>query len=158
LVKSGSVLKGLQNGTVTRAQLRQACKRILEWILKTNSFKDYVDRCCTPKYPISVSTENMIAVDTIRDIESEKCYVVNIKSNKDAAFIFNFSSELDSLAQLPISVKVDNSEFVITINGTNGAELGVTRLLRIDWWKEHTITLSFSDAVKVNSITAKQRA
>ena len=158
LVKSGSVLSGLENGTVTKAQLQQACKRILEWILKTNTFKEYVEQGCTPKYPIAVNTDNMVEVDRIRDIESEKCYVVNIKSNKDAAFVFNFSSDLDSLAQIPISIKVDNSEFLISINGTKGKEVEVTRLLRIDWWKEHTITFSFSDAVKVNSVIAKQRA
>ena len=99
----------------------------------------------------------MIEVDSILNIESEKEYIINIKSNKDAAFVFKISNDLDSLAQVPISVKVDNSEFLITVNGTKGDEIEVTRLLRIDWWNEHKITLSFSDAVKVNSITMKQK-
>jgi hypothetical protein len=157
LVKSSSVLKGLENGTVTRAQLQLSCKRILEWILKTNTFKEYLKRGSKPKYPIVVNTDDMTMVDSILNIESEKEYVINIKSNKDAAFVFKISNDLDSLAQVPISVKVDNSEFLITVNGTNGDEIEVTRLLRIDWWKEHKITLSYSDAVKVNSITMKQK-
>jgi len=62
------------------------------------------------------------------------------------------------LAQVPIAVKVDNSEFLITVNGTKGDEVEVTRLLRIDWWEEHKITLNYSDAVKVKSITIKQKS
>ncbi len=157
LVKSDSVLKGLKNGTVTRAQLQLSCKRILEWILKTNTFKAYYNRGCKPKYPIALNTDNMVEVDNILDVESEKEYVINIKCNLDAAFVFKISNNLDSLAQVPISVKVDNSEFSITVNGTKGAEIEVTRLLRIDWWQEHKITLSYSSAVKVYSITMKQK-
>ena len=157
LVKSGSVLKGLENGIVTRAQLQQSCKRILEWILKSNTFKDYLERGCVPQYPIAISTDNMSVVDSICNVESDKEYIIDIKSNKDAAFVFKVSNNLDSLAQLPISVKVDNSEFLITVNGTNGAEIEVTRLLRIDWWKEHKITLNYSDAVTVREITMKQK-
>ena len=157
LVKSVSVVNGLEKGTITRAQLQLSCKRILEWILKTNTFKEYIKRGCTPKYPIAVNIENMGVVDSISDVESDKEYVINIKSNTDAAFIFKISSNLDSLAQLPISVKVDNSEFLITVNGTNGEEIEVTRLLRIDWWKEHKITLSHSNAVSINAIIMKQK-
>ena len=156
LVKSTSILSGLENGTINRAQLQQSCKRILEWILKTNTFKEYIKRGCTPKYPIAVSKDNMTVVDSISDVESDKCYVINIKSNRDAAFVFKLSSNMNSLAQMPISVKVDNSEFSVIINGTEGAEIEVTRLLRIDWWKEHKITLSYSNAVEIKSITIKQ--
>jgi len=98
----------------------------------------------------------MTVVDSISDVESDKCYVINIKSNRDAAFVFKLSSNMNSLAQMPISVKVDNSEFSVIINGTEGAEIEVTRLLRIDWWKEHKITLSYSNAVEIKSITIKQ--
>ncbi len=156
-IKSSSILKGLKNGTITRAQLQLSCKRILEWILKTNTFKAYLKRGCKPKYPIAVNIDDMFEVDSILNPESEKEYVINIKSNKDAAFVFKISNDLDSLAQIPISVKVDNSEFLITVNGTKGDEIEVTRLLRIDWWNEHKITLSYSDAVKVKSITIKQK-
>ena len=157
LVKSGSVLTGLDKGTVTRGQLQQCVKRILEWVLKTNTFKDYLNRGCKPKYPIVLKADNMKEVDCISGIESDKEYIINIKSNSDAAFVFKISNDLDSLAQLPISVKVDNSEFSITVNGTNGEEVEVTRLLHIDWWEKHKITLSYSNAVRVNSITAKQK-
>ncbi len=156
LVKSSSILNGLENGIITRGQLQYACKRILAWILKTNTFKEYLKRGSKPKYPITVKTDNMTAVDSICNIESDKEYVINIKSNKDAAFVFKISNDLDSLAQIPVSVKVDNSEFLITVNGTEGAEIEVTRLLRIDWWKEHKITLSYSNAVSINEIIIKQ--
>ena len=157
MVKSSSILNGLEKGIITKAQLQLSCKRILEWILKTNTFKEYLKRGCTPKYPISVNTDNMIEVDSILNVESDKEYVINIRSNSDAAFVFVLSSDLDSLAQLPISVRVDNSEFLITINGTEGDEIELTRLLRIDWWKEHKITLSYSDAVSVKGIYIKQK-
>lgn len=157
LVKSGSILSGLEKGIITRGQLQYACIRVLEWILKTNTFKDYLKRGCTPKYSIAVNIENMGVVDSIYDVESDKEYVINIKSNTDAAFLFKISSKLDSLAQLPISVKVDNSEFLITVNGTNDEEIEVTRLLRIDWWKEHKITVSHSNAVSINAIIMKQK-
>ncbi len=157
LVKSGSILMGLEKGIITRAQLQAACKRILEWILKTNTFKDYLKRGCTPKYPIAISIDNMGVVDSISNVESGKEYTIGIKSNKDAAFVFKISSNLDSLAQIPISVKVDSSEFLIMVNGTCGEEIEVMRLLRIDWWKEHKMTLSYSNAVSINSITMKQR-
>ena len=157
LVKSGSILVGLEKGTITRAQLQAACRRILNWILNTNTFNGYLKRGCTPKYPIAINIDNMSVVDSIYNVETDKEYIINIKSNGDAAFVFKISSDLDSLAQIPISVKVDNSEFLIMVNGTGGEEIEITRLLRIDWWKEHKITLSFSNAVSINSITMKQR-
>lgn len=157
LVKSSSILTGLQNETITRAQLQLSCKRILEWILKTNTFKDYIKRDCTPRYPIVANMSGMGVVDSIDEVEVGKEYVIGIKSNRDAAFIFKISSNLDSLAQIPISVKVDNSEFLIMVNGTGGQEIEVTRLLRIDWWEQHKITLSYSNAVSINGIIMKQR-
>ncbi len=156
LVKCGSILSGLEKEIITRAELQCVCKRILEWILKTNTFKEYLKRGCTSKYSVVINTDNFVVSDSICDIQSDKEYIINIKSNKDAAFVFKISSTLDSLAQIPISVKVDNSEFLIMINGTEGTEIEVTRLLRIDWWKEHKIMLSYSNAVSINEIIIKQ--
>lgn len=157
LVKSNSIIEALNNGTLLRSELQLSCKRLCEWIMKTNTFKDYVKRGCVPKYPIAIDTDNLTLVDSINDIETDKGYVINVKSGRNTAFIFKLSSDLDSLAQIPITVKVDSSQFTLTVSGTNGEEKEFTRFVKTDWWNEHKITLSYSNAVKINCIYIKQK-
>ena len=157
LVKSNSILEALKSRTLSRAELIIPCKHILKWILKTNTFKQYVNRGCVPKYPVTVNTDNMTEVDSVCNIEYDKDYVINTKSGRNTAFVFKLKSDLDSLAQIPITVKVDSSQFQITVNGTNGKETEVVRFVKTDWWNEHKMTLSFSDAVSISSIVIKQK-
>jgi len=157
LVKSASILEGLKNKTVSRSEIQRSCKNILVWILKSNTFKDYVQRGCVPKYPIVINTDKLTVVDNISTVESEKEYIVNVKSGTNTAIVFKISSELDSLAQIPITVKVDNFEFSIITNGTSGKQIDVTRFIKTDWLDVHKITLKYSNALSVESIDFKQR-
>ena len=154
LVKSDSILKALKNGNLTRAELLRCCKNILSWILKTNTFKNYLERGQVPKYPIVISTDDLTVVDEIKDIKPETEYEINVKSGRNTAFVFELSSNHDSLAQIPITVKVDNSEFTFTVSA---AEKQITRFVKTDWLNTHKISLSYSNAVSIDCIHIKQK-
>ena len=154
-VKSNSILNGLRDGTITVAELQLCCKNILKWITKTNTFKEYVKSGCVPKYPIAVSTENLSVVDTLSSPKSDTVYPINARSGRNTAFVFELSSELDGLAQIPITVKVDNSEFTFTVSAD---EKKITRFMKLDWLNNnHKISISYSNAISVNSIFIKQK-
>lgn len=154
LVKSDSILKALNNGTLTRAELLRCCENILKWILKTNTFKKYVERGCVPKYPVVISTDDLAVVDQIKDVTSETEYIINAKSGRNTAFVFELSSNHDSLAQIPIIVKVDNSEFSFTVSAS---EKQVVRFMKTDWSNPHKIKLIYSNAVDIDCIYIKQK-
>lgn len=116
-----------------------------------------MERGCKPKFPIVINTDNMAVVDSLENISPETDYTINVKSGRNTAFVFKISSPLDSLSQIPITVKVDSSQFTIIVNGTNGDEIEVTRFVKTDWWNEHKIKLSYSNAVEVNCIFIKQK-
>ena len=114
-------------------------------------------RGCVPKRDITVNTDNMTEVDLLTSVESETSYDIKVRSGKNTAFIFKVSSELDSLAQIPINVKVDNNEFSFTINGTLGKEIQVMRFMKTDWLNNrHKISISYSNAVKIECVSIKQ--
>ena len=157
LVKSNSILSALKSGALKRGELQRSCINILKLILKTNTYKDYVARGCVPKRDITVNTDNMTEVDLLTSVESEISYDIKVRSGKNTAFIFKVSSELDSLAQIPINVKVDNNEFSFTINGTLGKEIQVMRFMKTDWLNNrHKISISYSNAVKIECVSIKQ--
>ena len=116
-------------------------------------------RGCVPKYSITLTSDDMSVVDTIEKVSSEVDYPIKVKSGRNTAFVFKLSSKLDSLSQIPITVRVDSSTFSFTISGTNGEEIEVTRFVKTDWWNEsdHRIKLCYSNAVDVNCIFIKQK-
>ena len=158
-VKSYSVLAGLDDGSVTRGELQRSCINICNWILKSNTFKDYMARGCVPKYSLTVTTDDMVVVDTLENVSPEVDYPIKVKSGRNTAFVFKVSSELDELSQIPITAKVDSSTFSFTINGTKGKEIEVTRFVKTEWWNEndHRIKISYSNAVKINCVSIKQK-
>ena len=157
LVKSNLILKALSEGRLTREQLLIPCKNILNLIIRTNTFKNYVKRGCVPKYPIAISTDNMSVTYELANIVSDTQYDITARSGKNTAFVFTVSNSLDSLAQIPITVKVDNSEFFITVNGTEGKSIEITRFLKTEWLNnKHKISISYSNAIKIERISIKQ--
>ena len=105
LVKSSSVLKGLENGTVTRAQLQLSCKRILEWILKTNTFKEYLKRGCKPKYPIVVNTDDMTMVAITNDFDISEACIKSINAGADLLLICHgYETEVDVINNIKDAV------------------------------------------------------
>ena len=157
LVKSDSILKAIQNGTLAPADLRRCAKRILQWIIETNTFRAYVARGCVPKYPITVDTGDMTVTDRIAEPSSAEAYIVNVKSGKNTAFVFRYASDLDSLAQIPVTVKVDSTEFTLTVNGTVGEEKEITRFVKTDWTEKHIVTVHYANAVSLKGIEIKQK-
>ena len=116
-------------------------------------------RGCVPKYSLTVTTDDMVVVDTLENVSPEVDYPIKVKSGRNTAFVFKVSSELDELSQIPITAKVDSSTFSFTINGTKGKEIEVTRFVKTEWWNEndHRIKISYSNAVKINCVSIKQK-
>ena len=158
-VKSYSVTAGLSRGSLLKSELQRSCINVCNWVMKSNAFKEYLKRGCVNKYPVILTADEFNLVDTIENAKPDFNYNIKVKSGGNTAFVFKISTSLDSLAQIPINVKVDSSQFEFTINGTNGDEIEVTRFVKADWCgeNEHFAKFSFSNAVSINKIYIKQK-
>lgn len=158
-VKSYSVQAGLKSGSLLKNELQRSCVNICKWILKSNTFKDYIKRGCVNRYPVVLTADDFSVVEVIENPNANMDYNIKIKSGGNTAFVFKISSKFDALSQLPVTVKVDSSQFSFTINGTNGQEIEVTRFVKADWCGEnaHYMKVSFSNAVNISSIIIKQK-
>lgn len=155
-VKAESIVRGLESGYITIGQLQESAKNLLRFILDSHTFKNYIKSGCKPKYPLSLNVDGLNDVVTIKNPESGKTYDIDVKSGKPTAFLISLYCEENSLAQVTIDAKVDNSFFPIIVGDTSKKVIEVIRALETEWVKVHQITLKYPDSIRVDSVIIKQ--
>lgn len=155
VIKMKSIIDGLNQGYITRGELQRSAKNILRWILKTNTFKDYFQNDCVPKYLIKVSDENMDIKYVIENPKKEAEYEVELNSGMT---ILNFSllCDADSLAQNTISLKLGEIDFSFSVCGTEGESVEIKRSITIDKADIYKLVISHADVIKIMDITIRQ--
>lgn len=155
VIKMKSIIDGLNQGYITRCELQRSAKNILRWILKTNTYKDYLQNDCVPKYPITVSDENMDIKYVIESPKREAEYEVGLNSGMT---ILNFSllCDADSLAQNTISLKLGEIDFSFSVCGTEGETVEIKRSITIDKADIYKLVISHADVIKIMDITIRQ--
>lgn len=153
--KSQSILDGLNQGYITRGELQRCVKNICNWILKTNTFKEYMENDCEPKYPITVDDENMTIKSVIENPKSETEYDAEL-SKGTAVMIFSVRCDSEVLAQNPITVSVNDLNFTFSVCGTQGEFVNVKRSVNIANDSIYKIAVNHKRAVKIENIVIKQ--
>ena len=130
---------------------------VCDWIMRTNTFAEYVENGCKAKYPVSVDEANMEEVFSTGELAPETTYEIKGgKPKKKALFTFTVSSDADVLAQNVITVKFDWEKVTLSIPGTKGKDIEIKRLVWVNDAPVHTLTVSHNELIKVKKVTAKQ--
>ncbi len=153
--KSQSILEGLSQGYITRGELQRCAKTICDWILRTNTFKEYMANGCVPKYPIVRSDEGMDAVVTLENPTVDTAYTASL--HKGAAMVSLYvKSDTDVLAQTPVTVRIGGIGVTVSVCGTEGEYVTLKRFIEPEEDGEMTITVSHADVITVKEIVVKQ--
>ncbi|MBE6763389.1 MAG: beta-glucosidase [Ruminococcaceae bacterium] len=153
--KSQSILEGLASGYITRGELQQCAKTICNWILRSITFEEYLERGCVPKYPIVRSDADMTAVATLEDPSVDTAYEATLRQGATSVTM-SIRSDTDVLAQTPVTVRVGDVTVTVSVCGTEGSFVDVKRFIEIPKDGVCNITLSHIDVITVGNVTIKQ--
>ncbi len=154
-MKGEAVLDGLRDGYITRGELQRCARNICDWILRTNTFVDYLERDCTPLYPVTRDDSAMTVVAAVQSPAVETVYPAALKAGA-ASVTLRLKSNTDVLAQTAVTVAVGGIAVTASVCGTNGEYITVKRFVDIPADAKGEITLAHPDVIEVASIHIKQ--
>ncbi len=154
-VKAQSILEGLASGYITRGELQRCARTICGWILRTNTFKEYMERGCVPKYPIVRSDAEMTEAASLDAPTAETAYPVTLRRGA-AAIALCVKSDTDVLAQTPITVRCGDTGVTVSVCGTEGAFAEIKRFIDIPEDGAYELILSHTDVITVKDLVIKQ--
>jgi len=154
-IKCRSVLDGLEQGYITKGELQRCAKTICSWILRTQTFEEYVASGCVPKYPIAMDESAMNTVALLEAPAVNTPYTCPLAGGKTLVAV-TLTCQADVLAQVPVTVSVGGESFVFSVCGTNGQPLTVKRCITVPEDGDGTVTVSHNDTVTVLNIEIKE--
>lgn len=153
--KSQGILEGLANGYITRGELQRCAVNILRWILRTNTFCEYVQNGCVPRYPI-VRDDSGFAVRLQCDapVPAQE-YTVKLREG-EASVTLSVRSDTDVLAQTAVTVQIGDVCVTASVCGTEGAFTEIKRFVRMETAGACRVTVFHPDVVTVGELVIRQ--
>jgi beta-glucosidase len=156
--KSEDVLSGIKEGYITRGQVQRCVLNILGWIIRTNTFAEYVENGSVPKYPVSFDESNMTEIFILHNVQPDATYELNGGKPKEKAVLtFTVSSDAQALAQNVVTVNFDSEKLTLSVPGTEGRDVEFKRLVWVNDAETHTFSVEHNEHVKVKHVLAKQK-
>lgn len=152
--KLHNIFEGLKEGYITRGDLQYCAENILNYILKSPTFKKYVDGGCKKPDFVTINDQDFTIVSSFENIESGKDYIFDYNPDKKCVFVFETECLTDSLAQYPIILTVGGKPCVsLSISGNDSG-----RIIRQNSLKDtnNVFRFEFSKQVKINKFMIKQ--
>jgi pyruvate carboxylase len=155
--KSVSVLRGLKDGYITRGELQDCVRRMLEWIMETPTYESYVQRGCTPRYPLTVDTNDLDQIVAyLGNVESDTPYEVAVQKGKNALITFSIVCRAEDIAQNTVVFRMDDNEIILTINGESKDVQVINRTIAITVNTSRTFTVTYPDCITMPTMVIKQ--
>ncbi len=152
--KTHNIFEGLKEGYITRGDLQYCAKNVLNYILKSPTFKKFVlGGCKKPEF--SVLDESKLEVASfINDVVSGNNYKLNYNADKKCLFVFEIQCVADTLAQYPIILTVGGERAVsLSVSGNDTGK--VVRQLKLNGSSD-IFCFKFSENVKIKKFIIKQ--
>jgi beta-glucosidase len=155
--KSVSVLRGIKDGYITRGELQDCVRRMLEWIMETPTYESYVQRGCTPRYPLTVDTNDLDQIVAyLGNVESDTPYEVAVQKGKNALISFSIVCKAEDIAQNTVVFRMDNNEIILTVNGESKDIQVINRQIAIPVDTCRTFTVTYPDCITMPTMVIKQ--
>ena len=165
----------LHAGKITLGELQRNAANILGFLLKSPSILLLADRICEEELEaMNTKEEDDVDVGSLVNIESDPqtqeividgALLYPAKGNADVLAVtndfmgdftmkFTLKSDLGELAQLPVSVFLDNiHKMTVSVQGTNGKWVEESRILNMGFGHNHYIKLYYgADNLEIEKI------
>ncbi|MBQ7129156.1 MAG: fibronectin type III-like domain-contianing protein, partial [Clostridia bacterium] len=151
-----NIEEGLQEGHITLANLQYCCMDLLDYIIKSPTFEEYVLGGC--KKPVYSSTDdsNMSVCHLFENVINNEEYDIDIAEEGNYVFIYNAKVEADELAQFYCNVMLDDGEIDgMSLSGTNGKEVSFKQPVKLPSGK-HKFKVVADDKLVMTRIEIKK--
>ena len=164
----------LRAGKITLGELQRNASNILRFLIKSPSLLLMTDRICEEELEAMNTKDDDVDAESLVSIVSDpetqeiiidgkllhpvkgKADVVAVSRCYEGDFImkFTFKSDLGELAQLSVSVFLDNiQKMTISVQGTNGKWVEESRILNMGFGHNHYIKLYYgADNLEIREI------
>lgn len=127
-----NIEEGLEEGYICRADLQRCCINLLNYILKSPTFENYVLGGCKKPQFASTDDSRMKDLYSFKNMENEKEYPVTINEPGDYIFVYDLHIDADELAQFWCSVQFDGYDIdSMSISGTNGKQIQIKQPVKL---------------------------
>lgn len=124
--KPHNIFEGLKEGYITRGDLQYCARNILNYILKSPTFKKFADGGCVKPDFGSIDETVLETVSTIENIVSDREYKLDYSKDKKCIFVYETECTGNTLAQYPITLSVgERQSFSLSVSGN-----GYKKILR----------------------------
>lgn len=152
--KPHNLFKGIEEGYITRGDLQYCAENLLNYILKSPTFKKFVlNGCQKPKFD-TLDDSKLETVSVLENIVPGKNYELNYNPDKKCVFVFESQCISDSLAQYPITMSVGGNRCVSLSVSSNDTGK-IIRQLKLTG-RSYVFNFEFSDNVKIGRFIIKQ--
>ncbi len=128
-----NIKEGMKEGYISRSDLQRCCINLLNYILKSPCFENYVlGGCVKPQYA-STDDSQMSTLYKFENIENGKEYSVIINEPGDYVFVYDLHINADELAQYWCSVTFDDKKIdEMSMCGTNGKSVQLKQPVKLE--------------------------
>ena len=152
--KPHTIFEGLKEGYIPRGDLQYCAKNILNYILKSPTFKKFADGGCVKPDFGSIDETALETVSVIENIVPDKEYKLCYSKDKKCVFVFETECSGNTLAQYPITLSVGGKPFIsISVSGNDGRKF--VRQFKLDG-QEDIFRFDFSNKIKLKKFLRKQ--
>lgn len=151
-----NIKEGLDEGYITIGDLQRCCTNLLNYIVKSPTFENYVaGGCKKPEFAVMEDDSNMEELYKFIDFETNKEYDLNINQPGKYIFVYDISVDADVLAQYWCSIFVDDNEVDnMSICGTNGDVICIKSPVLLEQGN-HKLRFSADKKVSLRKLTLK---
>lgn len=152
--KLHNIFEGLNEGYITRGDLQYCAKNILEYILKSPTFKKFADGGCVKPDFGSIDEDMLETVAVIENIVPNKEYKLDYSEDEKCVFVFETECSGNTLAQYPITLSVGGKHSIsLSVSGNGYKKI----LRRFKPEKEsNTFIFEFPQSIKITKFSVLQ--
>ncbi len=152
--KPHNLIKGIEEGYVTRGDLQYCAENLLNYILKSPTFKKFVLGGCKKPDFAGIDESVLETVSVLEDVVPGKEYELNYNPDKKCTFVFETECEPGSIAQYPVTMIVANYP-CISLSVSGSASGRFVRQFKLSG-RSYIFRFEFSEDIKVKRVTIKQ--
>ncbi len=152
--KRHNIFEGLEEGYITRGDLQYCAENLLNYILRSPTFKKFVAAgCVMPNYS-SVNEAELETVAVVDNVVSGEEYSLTFNADKKCIFVFETAVNSESLAQYPVTLNVGGKNVLSFSISSNDSNKTVRQMNLSD--ESKVFKFKFPDNINIKKFTIKQ--
>ena len=152
--KPHNLLKGIEEGYVTRGDLQYCAENLITYILKSPTFKKFVLGGCKKPEFAGIDESALETVSVLENIVPGEEYELSYNPDKKCTFVFETVCASNSLAQYPVTMIVANYPCIsLSVSGSDSGRF--IRQFKLSG-RSYIFRFEFSSDIELKRFTIKQ--